>query len=470
MFIVEKAFMMLENYIIFDLIHFSNYDNLRSIPSLVDGLKPSQRKVLFAGFKKNLNTDIKVSQFVGYVSEQSAYHHGEMSLTNTIIGMAQNFVGSNNINLFIPSGQFGTRLMGGKDHSSARYIFTRLNKIARIIYNQDDDHILNYLEDDGMKVEPNNYVPIIPMVLVNGAEGIGTGFSTFLPKFSVKDIIFHLQERIKAGATPKYNWGQIKPSFNNHMGDVHKIDALHYISKGKFEIKDKRIEITELPIGMWSNEYKTYLEEITYGGDRLFGNLENFCTESKVHFVMKIADKKEVEEMHKEPSQIKFVSKLEKYLKLVKPISLTNIYLYNGNNYLTKYNTVSTILEEFYVLRLKYYEMRKDYLMKTLKKELDILDTKVKFITSIIEKKIDLSNKDKDIIIKMFENKKYYKIKGEPAYDYLLRMPFYSLTKTKVIELNTMYKKKKEEYEKIRKKTPSNIWLDDLGSLQKIVY
>ena len=453
-----------------DLIHFSNYDNLRSIPSLVDGLKPSQRKVLFAGFKKNLNTDIKVSQFVGYVSEQSAYHHGEMSLTNTIIGMAQNFVGSNNINLFIPSGQFGTRLMGGKDHSSARYIFTRLNKIARIIYNQDDDHILNYLEDDGMKVEPNNYVPIIPMVLVNGAEGIGTGFSTFLPKFSVKDIIFHLQERIKAGATPKYNWGQIKPSFNNHMGDVHKIDALHYISKGKFEIKDKRIEITELPIGMWSNEYKTYLEEITYGGDRLFGNLENFCTESKVHFVMKIADKKEVEEMHKEPSQIKFVSKLEKYLKLVKPISLTNIYLYNGNNYLTKYNTVSTILEEFYVLRLKYYEMRKDYLMKTLKKELDILDTKVKFITSIIEKKIDLSNKDKDIIIKMFESKKYYKIKGEPAYDYLLRMPFYSLTKTKVIELNTMYKKKKEEYEKIRKKTPSNIWLDDLGSLQKIVY
>ena len=185
---------------------------------------------------------------------------------------------------------------------------------------------------------------------------------------------------------------------------------------------------------------------------------------------MKIADKKEVEEMHKEPSQIKFVSKLEKYLKLVKPISLTNIYLYNGNNYLTKYNTVSTILEEFYVLRLKYYEMRKDYLMKTLKKELDILDTKVKFITSIIEKKIDLSNKDKDIIIKMFESKKYYKIKGEPAYDYLLRMPFYSLTKTKVIELNTMYKKKKEEYEKIRKKTPSNIWLDDLGSLQKIVY
>ncbi len=450
-----------------DLIHFSNYDNLRSIPSLVDGLKPSQRKVLYSGFKKNLNTDIKVSQFVGYVSEQSAYHHGEMSLTNTIIGMAQNFVGTNNINLYIPSGQFGTRLMGGKDHSSARYIFTRLNKITRLIYHPHDDPILNYIEDDGMKVEPEYYVPIIPVVLVNGAEGIGTGFSTFLPQFSVKDLIFQLKERIKAGNTASYRWSQVMPSYNNYGGDIHRIDINHYISKGKYAIKDRKIEITELPIGHWSNDYKEYLEDITYGGDKYFSNLENFCTESKVHFVMKIADKTGVEKMRKEPSQIKYVSKLEKYLKLVKPISMTNMYLYNSEHYLKKYDRISQILEDFYNIRLQFYKKRKDYLEKSLKNELDILDTKVKFITSIVQKKLDLSNKDRAVIIKIFDSKKYYKIKGEQDYDYLLRMPFYSLTKTKIIELNNQYKKKKEEYDKLVKQTISDLWINDLDVLSK---
>lgn len=452
-----------------DLIHFSNYDNLRSIPSMVDGLKPSQRKVLYAGFKKLLNTDIKVSQFVGYISEQSAYHHGEMSLTNTIIGMAQNFIGSNNINLYVPSGQFGTRLMGGKDHSSARYIFTRLNKITRAIFHPDDDKILTYLEDDGMKVEPEFYVPIIPMILVNGSEGIGTGFSTFIPKFSPSDLIFQMKERIKAGNTIGYTWGKIKPTYNNHMGDVHKIDTNQYISKGNLSIKDNKIEITELPINVWSNEYKNYLEDITYGGDRLFSNLENFCTESKVHFVMKLADKKSVLEKFKEPSQIKFVSQLEKYLKLVKPINLTNMYLYNSKNYLHKFNKVSDILEEFYILRLEYYKRRRDYLLKSLKNDLDILETKVKFITAIVNKKLDLSNKDKDAIIKMFENMKFYKIKDDSDYDYLLRMPFYSLTKTKVIELNQQFSKKKEEYDSLLKKSHSDLWIDDLNTLSKLL-
>ena len=452
-----------------DLIHFSNYDNLRSIPSMVDGLKPSHRKVLYAGFKKYLTNDIKVSQFVGYISEHSAYHHGEMSLTNTIIGMAQNFVGSNNINLYVPSGQFGTRLQGGKDHSSARYIFTRLSKITRAIYHPDDDKILTYLEDDGMKVEPEYYVPIIPMILVNGSEGIGTGFSTFIPKFSPSDLIFQLQERIKAGNKVGYTWGQIKPTYNNHMGDVHKVDTHQYISKGNLSIKDNKIEITELPVNVWSNEYKNYLEEITYGGDRLFGSLENFCTESKVHFVMKIVDKKAVEKKQKEPSQVKYVSQLEKYLKLVKPINLTNMYLYNGVHYLTKYTKVGDILEEFYILRLEYYKKRREFLLKSLKNELDILETKVKFISAIISKKLDLSNKDKGAIIKIFEGMKFYKIKDDVDYDYLLRMPFYSLTKTKVNELNDQFNKKKEEYNKLTKKTHSDLWVDDLQNLSKLL-
>ena len=383
--------------------------------------------------------------------------------------MAQNFVGSNNINVYEPSGQFGTRLLGGKDHSSARYIFTRLNKITRLIYHEDDDHILKYIEDDGMMVEPEYYVPIIPMILVNGTEGIGTGFSTYIPKYNVKDIIYKLKERINIGIDGKYKWNELKPSYNNYSGDIHKIDNLHYISKGKLTIRDKLIEITELPVGVWSNEYKIFLEDLTYGGDKLFGNLENFCTESKVHFIMKIKNIKMVENLHKTASQIKYVTKLERYLKLVKPISITNMYLYNSVHYLNKYNSITDILEEFYKVRFSFYEKRKKYLMKTLKNDLDILDTKVKFINDIISKKLDLSNKEKEDIINIFEKKKFYKIKEESDYDYLLRMPFYSLTKSKVIELNKLFKKKKEQYNELQTKTPAYLWITDLNNLLKVL-
>ncbi len=185
-----------------ELALFSLHNVQRSLPHILDGLKVSQRKVLFACFKKKLKNEIKVANLAGYVGEHSAYHHGEMSLHGAIVGMAQNYVGSNNVNLLYPSGQFGTRRMGGKDHASARYIFTRLEKITRAIFHPDDDALLTYhvsgnsfdlpyftynvsnlcyfhvQNEDGISIEPEHYIPVIPMILVNGAEGIGTGWSS----------------------------------------------------------------------------------------------------------------------------------------------------------------------------------------------------------------------------------------------------------------------------------------------------
>ena len=125
-----------------ELIHFSNADNIRSIPAAIDGLKPSQRKVLYACFKRNLKAEIKVAQLAGYCAEHTAYHHGEVSLHNTITNMAQDFVGSNNLPLLYPSGQFGTRLSGGKDSASPRYIFTKLMPYTRAIFPEIDDPLL----------------------------------------------------------------------------------------------------------------------------------------------------------------------------------------------------------------------------------------------------------------------------------------------------------------------------------------
>lgn len=172
-----------------ELILFSMADNARSIPSAVDGLKPGQRKILFSCFKRNLKSEIKVAQLAGYVSEHSAYHHGEQSLCTTVVGMAQNFVGSNNLPLLEPLGQFGTRLQGGKDAASPRYIFTSLSPLARAVYHPLDDALLNYLNDDGQSIEPEWYLPIIPLLLINGGEGIGTGWSTSIPNYKYNDII-----------------------------------------------------------------------------------------------------------------------------------------------------------------------------------------------------------------------------------------------------------------------------------------
>lgn len=180
-----------------ELIHFSNADNLRSIPSLIDGFKPGQRKILFSCFKRNLKAEIKVAQLAGYVAEHSAYHHGEVSLCSTIVVMAQDFVGSNNINLLLPNGQFGARLMGGKEAASPRYIFTNLSSLARIIFNKNDDAILNYQVEEGMKIEPDYYAPILPMVLVNGADGIGTGWSTSIPCYDPLEICQNIKYKLK---------------------------------------------------------------------------------------------------------------------------------------------------------------------------------------------------------------------------------------------------------------------------------
>jgi DNA topoisomerase II len=253
--------MLVSDFIHKELILFSMADNVRSIPNAIDGLKPAQRKVLFSCFKRNLKADIKVAQLAGYVSEHSSYHHGEASLTSTIVGMAQTYVGSNNINLLVPSGQFGTRLMGGKDAASPRYIFTRLAPIARAIFHPDDDALLEYLDDDGQSIEPTFYVPIIPMALVNGAEGIGTGWSTSIPNYSPRKIISALRARIRGQALPT---DAFVPWYRGFRGTINAKDAsstsTQYIVTGVASTNAKdTLTVTELPIGRWTQDYKQML-------------------------------------------------------------------------------------------------------------------------------------------------------------------------------------------------------------------
>merc|ERR1719506_636327 len=285
----SKPTLTYEDFVKLELVQFSKYSVMRSIPSVMDGFKPSQRKVLFCCFKRNLRSDCKVAQLVGYVSEQSAYHHGEASLAGTIISMAQDFVGSNNINLLVPQGQFGTRIQGGSDHASARYIYTRLAPVTRCIFSPLDDAILNYHDEDGQKIEPNFYVPIIPMVLVNGANGIGTGWSTDIPNYDPLVIIENLRSFIR-GRKMK----PLKPWYRGFQGKIDSWGRGCYCSWGKWWETDKGIEITELPIRKWTQDYKEFLQGMLPGGEgKTKTRVEDFReyhTEKSVHFSLKISD------------------------------------------------------------------------------------------------------------------------------------------------------------------------------------
>lgn len=450
-----KNYLSYVDFIHKELIHFSNYDNIRSIPSLVDGLKPSQRKVLYACFKRNLTSDVKVAQLVGYISEHTAYHHGEISLEKTIIGMAQNFKGSNNLNLLLPNGQFGSLLQGGRDHSSARYIFTQLNPITRYIFHKDDDTILTYLEDDGTSIEPEYYVPIIPIILVNGSEGIGTGYSTYIPQYNPINIIDNLINKLKGKKMEP-----LDPWYRHNTGKIVKVNNYLYYSKGSYEKDKNKLIINELPLTQWTEKYKMFLE------NELELNIRNNSTESTVHFSIKM-DMKEVDSLEKKIDNK--VNGVEKKFKLVKNINLTNMHLYDSDLTIKKYKNPLHIMEEFYDIRLNYYDKRKNYLLEKLKKELDILEAKVKFINLIISKQINIFNKKKDEIIKILKQQKLLQLPDEPPYDYLIRMNFYNVSKEKVIELTESFKIKQEQYAILKKKKIQDIWLDDLLVLRKMI-
>ena len=456
----------IEDFINKDLIHFSNYDNIRSIPNVCDGLKPSQRKILYSAFKRNLYKEIKVAQFAGYVSEHAAYHHGEVSLQGTITGMAQNFVGSNNISLFVPNGAFGTRLSLGKDAASARYIFTHLHPITSYIYRQEDLPIMSYLDDDGFSIEPTFYMPIIPMILINGATGIGTGYSSDVPSHNPKDIITQLLNLLDG----KPMTG-IKPWYCGFKGEILKLSAdTQYVSKGKYTIIDSNtIEITEIPIGISTEKYKEFLEDNII--DKSNPNKKQFikaykesCVDNLISFNVKL-DKVKLDELEGDPLE------LEKAFKLIdgSKTSYSNMHLYDSNIHIYKYAGPYDIIMEFYGLRLEYYEKRKVYQLGALKNELDLLKEKYRFISMIIDNQIDVRGKTKIAVESMLEANTFLKLANtvgkETSFDYLVQMPIYSQTKEKLDELKEKLDKKQKEHDDLLGRDIKDIWRDELTQL-----
>lgn len=481
-----------------ELVLFSNMDNERSIASAIDGLKPGSRKVLFTCIKRNDKREIKVAQLAGSVAEHSAYHHGEMSLMSTIINLAQNYVGSNNINLLQPIGQFGTRLQGGKDAASPRYIFTMLSPLTRLIFHPHDDPLLTYLRDDNQKIEPVWYMPIIPMALVNGAEGIGTGWMTKIPNHNPREIIANLKRMIR-GEEPL----PMKPWYKNFTGQVEKLSDQKFISSGEVGlISHNKVEITELPVGVWTQNYKeNVLEAMLNDSEKspaVINDYKEYNTDTTIKFVVTMTPEKR---------QIAENEGVHKFFKLHSSIGLTSMCAFDKDCVLKKYETTLQILSEFYAVRLDFYSKRKSYLEGMLGAEAAKLTNQARFIVEKCDGDLRIENRKKSEMVKELIRRGYnsdpvkaWKLiqdresvlldeaqalaegteddeatpstsaassskEDDVDYDYLLGMSFWHLTLEKKNELLRKKDEKCTELEILKKKSPSDLWNEDLDEL-----
>ncbi|XP_051968374.1 DNA topoisomerase 2-alpha [Xyrauchen texanus] len=464
-----------------ELVLFSNSDNERSIPCSVDGLKPGQRKVLFCCFKRNDKREVKVAQLAGSVAEMSAYHHGEVSLMMTIVGLAQNFVGSNNLNLLQPLGQFGTRLHGGKDSASPRYIFTMLSSLARLLFPAVDDNIVKYNYDDNLRVEPEWYIPIIPLVLANGAEGIGTGWASRIPNFDVREIINNIH-RLLNGEEPL----PMLPSYKGFKGTIEELTKNQYVNNGEVAIIDSTtIEITELPVKTWTQAYKENVLEVMLNGSEkvppLITDYKEYHTDTTVRFVVKMT-----EDRLREAE----ATGLHKVFKLQNPLTCNSMVLFDHVGSLKKYESVQDVLKDFFELRMKYYVLRKDWMLGMLGAESAKLSNQARFILEKIQGTVVIENKPKKELIRMLQQMGYdsdpvkaWKQAQEkeaeedggddeeekedmsgPDYNYLLSMPMWFLTKEKKDELCRQRDDKMTELNTLKRKAPSDLWREDLAA------
>jgi len=456
------------DYIDRELIYFSDADNARSLPHLMDGLKESSRKILYCCFKRNLigeKSEIKVAQLSGYVSEHSAYHHGEMSLQTTIINMAQDFVGSNNYSILIPSGQFGTRLQGGKDASSARYIFTYLTKHIRTLFNPKDDKIYNYRDDDGTKIEPTFYAPSIPMILVNGSHGIGTGFSCHIPNHNIKDVVRITKKLIKGKSVDSE---QLTPYYNGFAGHIVDKNGV-YVSLGKYEKTEKdSILITELPVGTWNDNYIQYLNKLISDKNDYISNYQDNSNEKDVRITIKFRRDKLVEcESISDGDGYNYVCKL---LKLMEghphPCSYTNMCMFDKNNNIVKYKTPIDIIKAFVEARLPLYQLRKDNEIKELTEILLEIQNKYQFINKIIKNEIVVMNRKQKELDQELEEKSFTKMGVKNNYAYLHTMPINQLTEEKFNELKKKYIELNNELKELHTRTPRDMWLEDIDNIK----
>ena len=438
-----------------DFIEFPIDDCKRSIPNIMDGFKQSQRKILYACFLRNLVKPLKVAQLAGFVSEKTNYHHGEQNLYETITKMANEFVNSNNIPLLYRDGQFGSRSEGGKDAANARYIFTCLEEITRYIFREEDDNLLEQVIDDGDAVEPVYYVPIIPMVLVNGTSGIGSGWSSTIPNYNPLDIVKMVREWLsddynptKEGVIYIESFDNIVPWYRGFTGIIDEVSQGKYVTKGICTNTEDGVVVTEIPIGMNIQDLQESLDKLRE--EKKIKSHKNYSSANKPYYVIQ------------ENTDV-LVCDIDS-LKLCSYLATTNMILFDSNGKIKKYNTVEEIVVDFCIVRFKYYGLRKDRMLKEIRTKLDIANGRKRFIEDVMNDTIVLKKKKEEVVIQELETAGYIKIND--GYNYLLHLQINSFTEEKITAIVNQIEKLEAEIDVIVNTTTKQMWINDLDAFE----
>jgi DNA topoisomerase-2 len=419
----------------------------RAIPSVIDGFKPTQRKIIHISnqiWKNGSEKTLKVFQLSGKVASDCYYHHGDMSLSNAIITMAQRF--KNNAPLLEEDGQFGS--LRSPQAGAPRYIGTKLSENFRLIYKDFD--LLEHKEEEGESIEPQFFLPIVPAVLLNGSSGIAVGFASNVLNRDIKSII-DACVKVLGGKEP----GEVKPSLNGFTGDYiqDKENNKRWVIRGKFtRANTTTVKISELPPSMTYEKYEDILDKLV--DDKVIVSYDDNCKDNIDYTIKftrsdldKLDDEKLVKLLKLEESSTEIFSTLDEYGKLM------------------IFENTSDIIKYFVDFRLNYYHKRKQFLLDKLNRELKILSNRGRFIKAIIDGKLKVNNVSKSVIIEGIEAMKLEKI--DDSYDYLLRMPIYSLTKEMYEKLKEDFVAKKEEIKILEETDPKDMYLLDLSELKK---
>lgn len=448
----SKKTLTIPDFVHKEMVHFALVGNARAIPHCVDGLKPSQRKILWALMKRNHSEAAKVAQLSGYISEVSSFHHGEASLQETIVKMAQNFTGGNNINLLVPEGQFGSRQQLGNDHAAPRYIFTKLSRFARLIFPEEDDPLLDYMDEEGTMVEPNHYVPIVPLLLCNGAVGIGFGFATNIPSFHPLDVSAAVRSMIN-GESAKQVVRNLIPWAVGFQGTVRRGPENEFIAVGKYTAhRNGRFHVSELP---WSTSIEAFR-----------GHISSLAS---ADVVQRIADYSGAN--HIDIDLIVRDGVLTTWAECETDLALSQRIYVNGTVFspdgtLSPIDAdLSPVLQWHYDRRLDLYKRRRTRKIGLMEMELARLQSTRKFVEYFREGKIDFLTATEESLTKTCV--KLGLVRVDDGYDYILKKPITFFTKTSTEKLQTEIKKTQDNVAILKQTTPVKMWLTDLDKFDK---
>ena len=440
-----------------DAINYASYDNLRKLPNYVDGLKISQRKLLYTGFSKAYKDYHKTEPFCNITATDQCYIHGPQNLIGIVSLMAAQYVGSNNYSLFVGNDSgFGSRI--NPDFASGRYTKVKVSDIAKILFNDVDEKILEKQFFEGQYVEPKFLMPIFPTIFLNQSSGISTGFSSDILPRNPNEIIEYIKKKISGTEKPRM---QLLPWFRGHLGKVefnkelNRNESFGVITKNNMT----SYTITELPIGIEWKKYVDFLDRLCENGT--IQDYSNKCNPKVDKILFEVKTSRDFTRKHEDERSLMEAFHLVKSL----PETLCCI---DENNRVREFTSIQEILDAYIEIRLKYYNLRKDYLLKLLEDNIQKMSSKYLFVKAIVDKTLVVNNKKKDEIVKQLE--KMPKIcKINDSYDYLLAMPIHSLTKEKLEELKKQIEDAKAEHKQIKETSIQTMWTNDLHELKKVL-